>query len=232
MNANEFFAQFTFFGVFLSISFYMLGYKLQEKWKHPLLNPLLIATICIILVLHFLGIDYEVYNASAKYLTYFLTPATVCLAVPLYKQLQTLLRNLPAVLIGIFSGCIGHLVTIVGIATLVHLDPILTTSFLSKSVTTPIAIGICQELGGIESMTIVGVMVAGIMGSVVGPSLLKLFRIKEPIAQGLALGNASHAIGTSKALELGEVQAAMSSLAICVTGIMTVILCPIVYNFL
>ena len=232
MNFNEIFTQFTFFGAAISILFYTLGFELQKKFKLPILNPILIATIIIILILTVFDIDYEVYDHSAKYLTYFLTPATVCLAVPLYKQLQTLLHNLPAVLIGIFLGCISHLLIILGIAILFHLEPEIAYSFLPKSVTTPIAIGISSELGGIESLTIVGVMIAGIMGSVAGPWLLKLFRVQEPVAQGLALGTASHAVGTSKAIELGEIQAAMSSLAICVTGIMTVVICPIVVSLL
>lgn len=230
MNYNEIFSNFTFFGAAISILFYTLGFELQKKWKLPILNPILIATILIIAFLSIFHIEYDVYNASAQYLTYFLTPATVCLAVPLYKQLQTLLHNLPAVLIGIFLGCISHLMIILGIAILFKMDSDVTISFLSKSVTTPIAIDISSELGGIESLTIVGVMIAGIMGSVVGPSILKLFAIKEPVAQGLALGTASHAVGTSKAIELGEIQSAMSSLAICVTGIMTVIICPLVVS--
>lgn len=232
MNFNEIFSEFTFFGATISILFYTLGFEMQKKWKLPIFNPILIATIIIIGFLSIFHIDYEVYNESAKYLTYFITPATVCLAVPLYKQLQTLKKNLAAVLVSIFLGCVAHLIIIVGVAFLFHMDSSIIISFLPKSVTTPIAIGICDELGGIESLTIVGVMIAGIMGSVVGPAILKLFHIKEPVAQGLALGTASHAVGTSKAIELGEIQVAMSSLAICVTGIMTVIICPIVVQIL
>ena len=161
----------------------------------------------------------------------FLTPLTVCLAVPLYRQLKILKENIAAVLIGITSGVIAHAVTMLVLAQLFGLDDVLRNSIMSKSVTTAIALGVTTELGGIQGVTVIGVVIAGVMGPVVGPTVLRLVGVKNPVAFGLGMGSASHAIGTSKALEIGEVQGAMSSLAIVVTGILTVIVVPIVMNF-
>lgn len=229
---NEVLKDSVFFGVAVSIFAYYIGEKFREKWKLPIFNPLLIATILVIGVLLLGHIDYEIYDQGAKYITFLLTPATICLAVPLYRQIEVLKKNVAAIVVSILSGCIAHVLIILGIAALFRVDQILTISFLPKSVTTPIAIGICGEMGGIQSVTVVGVVAAGILGSMIGPVVFKWFRITEPVAQGLGLGTPSHAIGTSKALEMGEIQGAMSSLAIVVTGILTVIIVPIVVRFL
>lgn len=225
---NEILSESVFFGVAISIVAYWIGENIRKKWNIPLFNPLLIAMLLIIAVLLFCDIDYETYNQGAQYITFLLTPATICLAVPLYRQIQVLKENVAAIVISILCGCFAHVLIILGLAVLFGVDDILTLSFLPKSVTTPIALGISGEIGGIQAVTIVGVCIAGILGSVVGPVVFKLFRVKEPVAQGLGLGTPSHAVGTSKALELGEIQGAMSSLAIVVTGIMTVIIVPIV----
>ena len=224
---NDFISQFTYFRMALSIFAYFIGFSIQKKWKHPLLNPLLIAIALVCTILIILDIDYETYNKTASTMTYFLTPATVCLAVPLYRQVEVLKKNLFAVLVGIFCGCLAHLIVIGGLGYLLQVDSVLIRSLLSKSVTMPIALGITGEVGGSPSLTVLGVMMAGLLGAVLGPKLLGLFRITDPSSQGLGIGTASHAVGTSKAIELGEVQAAMSSLSIIVTGIMTVVLVPI-----
>ena len=161
----------------------------------------------------------------------FLTPATICLAVPLYRQLEVLKQNVVAVIVPISFGVIAHAITLIALYKLFDVEKVLTLSLLPKSVTTPIAVGICHELNGIEVVTIMGVMIAGIIGAVFGPIVCRVLRIQEPIAQGLGIGSASHAIGTSKALEMGEIQGAMSSLAIVVTAILNVIVVPIVANF-
>lgn len=177
-------------------------------------------------------IDYDTYAKGGDFISMFLTPVTVCLAVPLYRQMQKLKENWAAVLVSIFCGCVAHVLTIVGISVLLHIDNVLMVSLLPKSVTTAIALGVSDEVGGIGAVTIIGVMVAGIFGATLSPLALKLGKIKEPVARGLAVGSASHAVGTSKMLEEGEIQGAMSSLAIVVTGILTVIIVPIVYRFL
>lgn len=228
---NEILQQSTYFGAFISIFFYWIGCYLQKKLKQPFLNPLLVAIVLMIAFLSFLQVDYETYRLSAGYVTYFLTPATVCFAVPLYKQMALLKANLPAVLTAVLAGCISHLAAVAGLGFLFHWNRDFLFSFLPKSVTTPIALGISREIGGMEELTVIGVTAAGLTGSILGPALLKLFHIENPIAQGLALGTASHAIGTSKAVELGDIQAAVSSVAIVVTGIMTVVLIPVYVRF-
>lgn len=229
---NELLSQSLFFGMIVSLGAYKIGFEIQKKWKKVYLNPLLIAIVIIIAFLLVTGISYETYQYGAKYLSYFLTPVTVCLAVPLYKQIEILKNNLAAILISIVIGCISHAGILISVTFLCKMDQQLLLSVMSKSVTTAIALGVTGEIGGIQGITVIGVMIAGISGAVVGPSILKLFHITEPIAQGLALGSASHAVGTSKAIELGEIQAAMSSLAIVVTGILTVIIVPWVVSLL
>ena len=232
MDINEVLGESLFFGMILSLLAYKIGFEIQKKYKKVFLNPLLIAIVLIIVFLLITGISYETYQYGAKYLSYLLTPVTVCLAVPLYKQLQTLKQNMTAILISVSIGCVAHAGVLIAVATLCKLDKQLLMSVMSKSVTTAIALGVTGEIGGIQGITVIGVMVAGISGAVLGPSILKWFHITEPVAQGLAMGSASHAIGTSKAIELGEIQAAMSSLAIVVTGILTVIIVPWIVSIL
>lgn len=221
-----------FFGMILSLFTYWIGFICNKKTKLTIVNPLLISTILIILFLTVFNIDFETYNNGAKYISYFLTPATICLAVPLYRQFEVLKRNIPAVLAGIICGCLTHAGIILIIGWFYGVNGILTLSLLPKSITTAIAIGVSEEIGGISAVTVVGVTIAGLSGAILGPVFLKLFHIKNPIAQGLAIGTCSHALGTSKACELGEIQAAMSSLAIVVTGILTVVIAPMIAQFL
>lgn len=221
-----------FFGVFLTIFAYQLAVSLQKKTKLSLLSPILVAMIMIILFLTVTGIPYETYEKGAQLIGNFLTPLTVCLAVPLYRQIRVLKENIAAVLISIGCGCLAHALTMVAMAKLLGIDDILRDSLMSKSVTTAIALGVTEELGGIQGITVIGVIVAGIMGAVVGPAILRLVRVKDPIAFGLGIGTASHALGTSKAMEIGEVQGAMSSLAIVVSGVMTVIMVPIIVGLI
>ena len=232
MDINEVLSESLFFGMILSLLAYKIGFEIQKKYKKVFLNPLLIAIVLIIVFLLITGISYETYQYGAKYLSYLLTPVTVCLAVPLYKQLQILKQNMAAIFVSIAIGCVVHAGVLIAVATLGKLDQQLLMSVMSKSITTAIALGVTEEIGGIQGITVIGVMVAGISGAVLGPSILKWFHITEPVAQGLALGSASHAVGTSKAIELGEIQAAMSSLAIVVTGILTVVIVPWIVSFL
>lgn len=229
---NEVLSESVYFGAALSISAYWLAFQIKKKWDYPVMNPLLLATLMIMGVLALFNINYETFDYGAKYITYLLTPATVCLAVPLYKQVLVLKKNIAAVFAGIVCGCLTHALVVAGIAFLLKADGVLLLSLLPKSVTTPIALGISGEIGGISAVTILGVVLAGILGAVIGPVLLKLLGVREPAAQGLALGTASHVIGTTKAVEMGEIQAAMSSLAIVVTGLLTVVFVPAVAGVL
>lgn len=232
MNLSDMLTESMYFGLVLSLTAYKIGFEIQKKYKKVFLNPLLISIVIIITVLLLTGISYETFQKGASYLSYFLTPVTVCLAVPLYKQLNVLKKNVAAILISIFLGCLAHAGILIAITTAFQMENQLLFSLMPKSITTAIALGVTNELGGIQAITVIGVMVAGISGAVVGPTLLNLFGVKDPIAQGLALGSSAHAIGTSKAVELGEIQAAMSSLAIVVTGIMTVVIVPWVASLL
>ena len=232
MNLNDFFSESLYFGMILSLFSFWIGSIIQKKWKSPILNPLLVSIIIIIIFLSATGVSFDTYQQGAKYLTYFLTPVTVCLAVPLYKQMLILKQNTAAIFVGIFIGCLTHAAILIFLLKIWKVDNTLIFSLLPKSITTAIALGVSGEIGGIEAVTVIGVTIAGLSGAIVGPTLLKVFHIKEPVAQGLAMGSASHAVGTSKAVELGEIQAAMSSLAIVVTGLLTVIIVPIIVNFL
>ena len=228
---QEYFANSIFFGIFLTIFMYQIGAAIQKKWPLPIFNPLLISMFAIIGILVVTKIPYETYEQGARFIGNLLTPLTVCLAVPLYRQLKVLKENIAAVLISITCGCLAHIATMLVLAKVLGVEDVLRNSVLGKSVTTAIALGVTNELGGIQGITIIGVVVAGVMGPLVGPTVLRLAHVKNPVAFGLGMGSASHAIGTSKALEIGEVEGAMSSLAIVVTGILTVIIVPIVMNF-
>ena len=212
-----------FFGVIISIAGYALGVYLRKKFKRSFINPLLISVVFVIGVLLLLGIDYDTYNIGGQYISYLLTPATVCLAIPLYQQLHLLRKHKKAVALGIVSGVLSSLGSILALAYLFGLSHEQYVTLLPKSITTAIGIGVSAELGGIETITVAVIILTGIFGNIVAEGVFKLFRITHPVAMGLALGVSSHAIGTAKALELGEVQGAMSSLSIAVAGLLTVV---------
>lgn len=213
----------TTIGIVISILAYETGVILRKKFKSPLLNPLLISIILVIAFLAVFRIDYDSYNQSAKYLSYLLTPATVSLAIPLYQQLELLKKNLKAVLIGVSAGVLTSLSSILGLSILFGLTHEEYVTLLPKSITTAIGIGVSAELGGYSTITVAAIIITGICGNVVAETVCKVFSIRNPMARGLAIGTAAHAIGTSRAMEMGEVEGAMSSLAIVVAGILTVI---------
>ena len=212
-----------YFGVTVSLIGYGAGIMLKKKFKYAFLNPLLISIIFVIGVVMLCGVDYESYENSAQYLSYLLTPATVCLAVPLYQQMTLLKKNLAAVACGILAGVLASLGSVLLLAFLFGLEHDVYVTLLPKSITTAIGMGVSEELGGLVTITVAVIIVTGVIGNVIGEAVCKLFRIYEPIAKGLALGTSAHAIGTAKALEMGEVEGAMSSLAIAVAGLLTVI---------
>lgn len=220
---KEFLSNSVFFGAVLSLVAYEAGLLLRRKFKLAILNPLLIATICVMAVLVLFKVDYDQYNESAKYISYLLTPATVCLAVPLYEQMSLLKKNFKAVAAGIVSGVLASLVSVLVLAKLFGLSHEQYVTLIPKSITTAIGMGISEELGGIVTITVAVIIITGILGNVIAELVCKVFHIQEPIAKGLALGTASHAIGTAKAMEMGPVEGAMSSLAIAVAGLLTVI---------
>ena len=220
---NEFFLNSAYFGVVLSLVTYFFGTYIRKKINFPLFNPLLIAIILTAAVLLVFKIDYTAYNASAKYISYLLTPATVALAIPLYEQLDALKNNWKAIIAGIFSGVVTSLLSILAMSVIFGFTHEEYVTFLPKSITTAIGMGVSEELGGYVPVTVAIIIITGVLGSVIAETVLKIFRIKDPVAKGIAIGTASHAVGTSKAMEIGKTEGAMSSLSIVVAGIITVV---------
>lgn len=219
---NEFAASSVFFGVFVTLAAYFVGLKVKAKTGLAIMNPLLIAIVLVMLLLCGLDIDYAAYNQSARLVSSLLTPATVCLAVPLYEQLQLLKRHKAAILTGVISGVLTSLICVLVLAMLFGLDHAAYVTLLPKSITTAIGMGVSEQLGGHVSITVAVIIITGVIGNMIAESVCKAFHITEPIARGVAIGTASHAIGTTRAMELGEVEGAMSSLSIVVAGVLTV----------
>ena len=213
-----------YFGIFLSIAAYALGCGLNRKFRTPLCNPLLIAIVLVVGVLLVFRIPYEDYNAGGEIISLFLAPATACLAVGIYAKLAVLKQYWLPILVGAVAGSASSMLSVYALCRLLGLDEQLTVSLIPKSVTTPIAVGIVESAGGLTPITVVAVIVTGILGAILAPTMIRLFRISDSVAAGLAIGACSHAVGTSKAVELGEVEGAMSGLAIGVCGVVTVVL--------
>ena len=220
---NEMFINSATIGVVLSIFAYQLGVFLKKKTNSSLLNPLLVSIVIVMAILVIFHVDYESYNSSAKYLSYLLTPATVSLAIPLYRQMETLKKNFKAIILSVLAGSITSMGVILVMAMLFGLSHEEYVTLLPKSITTAIGMGVSEELGGYVTITVAVIIVTGILGNIIGETVCKVFRIKNPISRGLALGTSAHAIGTTKAMEMGEVEGAMSSLAIVVAGLITVV---------
>lgn len=224
---NEFFTGSAFFGIFITILGFYLGILLKKRVQSALFNPLLAAIFFVIAVLLVFDVDYEAYNNSAQYLTYLITPATICLAVPLYKQMATLKANFSAIAVGIVAGVLATSGSILILSVLFSFPHEIYVTLLPKSTTTAIGIGISQELGGIVPLTVIAIVITGNLGNLAAVPLCRLFRLEEPVARGIAIGSASHVIGTVKAFEIGEVEGAMSSLAIILAGLLTVVAAPL-----
>ena len=229
---NDLFESSMFAGVTISLLAYLTGTVLKKKLKLPIFNPLLVSIILTMIVLVVADIDYDVYNKGASYLSWLLTPATVCLAIPLYEQWNLLKKYYQAVILGIAAGVLTSLTTVFVLAKLMELDHKEYVTLLPKSITTAIGMGVSEELGGYVTITVAVIVVTGVFGNIFGELICKIFKITHPISKGLAFGSSSHAIGTAKAIELGEVDGAMSGLAIAVTGIMTVILATAYANLI
>ena len=211
-----------FFGIALSILTFWIGVKLQKQLKSVLCNPLLIAILLTSVVLLAFDIPYESYNEGGAVINMFLTPATACLAVSIYTKIQILKKNCIPIVVGCTVGSLASMGSVWLLCQLFGLDEAMTASLIPKSITTPIAMEVCQSHGGIVPVTVIAVIFTGILGSILAPFLIHLFRVDNPVTAGLAIGACSHAVGTSRALELGETEGAMSGLAIGVCGIITV----------
>ena len=246
----EFFEHSVFFGVSLSLLAYGLGVVLQKRFRLALFNPLLLSVIVTILVLVTAHIDYEVYYAGAKYLSYLLTPATVCLAVPLYEKFALLRSSWRAILAGILSGVLTTLCSVLALSLAFRLSHEEYVTLLPKSITTAIGMGVSEELGGYVTLTVAMIIITGILGNVIAVAVVVsapstgsfatmpscgascVLPPNEPIAKGVAIGSAAHALGTAKAIEIGEVEGAMSGLSIVVAGLLTVVGASVFANFL
>ena len=212
-----------FFGIALSILAFWIGVKIQKQLKSVICNPLLIAILLTSVVLLAFDIPYESYNEGGAIINMFLTPATACLAVSIYTKIQILKENCIPIVVGCTVGSLASMGSVWLLCRLFGLDEAMTASLIPKSITTPIAMEVCQSHGGIVPVTVIAVIFTGILGSILAPFLIRLFRVDNPVTAGLAIGACSHAVGTSRALELGETEGAMSGLAIGVCGIITVV---------
>lgn len=229
---KEFFCESVFFGVAVSIVTYELGTFLKKKLKITIFNPLLVSIIAVIIFLLAFDIPYDSYYDGAKYLSYLLTPATVCLAIPLYEQVELLKKHSKAIIAGLVSGVLTSAVSVLLLAFLFGFDHREYVTLLPKSITTAIGMGISEELGGYVTITVAVIIVTGVIGNILAETICHLFKIEEPVAKGIAIGSSAHALGTVKAMELGEVEGAMSSLSIAVAGLLTVVAAPIFANLL
>ena len=220
------------FGILLTLVAFEIGVLISQKFKYSFLNPLLIGNILIVGFLLITGVSLESYNVGGDYISVMLSPATVVLAVPLYRQIQKLQHFWKPILAGIIAGSLTAMACVIVAGKLLGLGKVLTLSLLPKSVTIPMGSVISEQIGGIPSVTIIAITVTGITGAVTAPAVCRLCRIKHKVAQGIAIGTASHALGTTKAMEMGEVQGAMSGLAIGIAGLFTAVVAPLLLTAL
>ena len=210
-----------FFGIALSVIAFWIGIRIQKKTGLVACNPLIIAIVLIVGVLLVFRIPYEAYNQGGALINLFLAPATTCLAVSIYTKVELLKQNWLPILVGCAVGSLTSMGSVYALCRLFRLDESLTAALMPKSVTTPIAIAVSQQLGGITSITVAAVIVTGILGAITAPLMARLFRVRDGIAKGVAIGTCSHAVGTTKALEMGELEGAMSGVSIAVSGLLT-----------
>ena len=217
--------------VVLTLAAFLIGQRLQQKLKSPLLNPILIAVILVLVFLGVTGISVKNYQAGMGSLSWLLTPATVCLAVPMYEQFQLLKRNLPAIAAGVAAGSLSCLCMILLFAMAAGFEPVLTVSLLPKSITTAIGVVLSEMAGGMPGVTTAAIVFTGIFANIMGSAFCRLFRLTDPIAQGVAFGTAGHVIGTSRANELSPLTGAVSSLSLVVAGLLTAVILPMFSAF-
>ena len=220
------------FPLVLTLAAYQVGILCRSRWKSPLANPLLIAVILVLGVLLALGFPGSTYQKGMETISWLLTPATVCLAIPMYEHLQTLRRSFPAILLSVIAGSASCIAVILLFAPVFGFDDQLTVSLLPKSVTTAIGVPLSQLSGGLSAVTTAAIAITGNLAAIIGPMLCKLFRLTDPVAQGVAYGTAGHVVGTSKASELGDLPAAAGSLSLVIAGILTAIVFPLLTKFI
>ena len=218
------------FGLLLSILAFEVGIFINRKTKLAFLNPLMLAMMFVMGILILLKIPLEDYKKGGDFISMFLTPATVILAVPLYKNINSLKKDYAAIIGGVLAGSITAIISVWLLGKAFNLSPELLASLIPKSITTPLGIELSKQLQGIPSVTVAAIIITGIVGAVSAPVLLRVFRISDKTAKGIAIGTSAHALGTTKAVELGETEGAMSGLAIGLTGLITVIAATILFK--
>ena len=218
--------------VSLTLIAFLAGQKLQKKFRSPLLNPILISVILVLIFLALTGLPVTDYKAGMGTLSWLLTPATICLAVPMYEQFQILKKNLPMILAGVAAGAVSCLIMVAGFGILVNFESILTISLMPKSITTAIGVALSEMMGGMPGVTTAAIVFTGIFASIMGPAFCRLFRLTDEVARGVAFGTAGHVIGTSKANELSPLTGAVSSLSLVVAGLLTAVVLPLFSNFI
>jgi len=222
----------TYFFTALTLVAYSIGSFCQKKWNKAILNPILIGAVLVMIVLSLLDIPNAAYQSGCQVLNYLFTPATICLAISFYEQFQKMKRHLPAVCLGVVAGTVCSLGSIWFMSRLFGLEHTLSLSLLPKSITTAIGVVLSQEIGGIAAVTTAAIAITGIFGNITGPALCKLLRIRNPIAQGVAFGTATHVIGTARAVQLSPLIGAVSSLSLTIAGIVTTVLLSFLAQFL
>lgn len=220
------------FSITITLVVFLLAQKIYQRWKYAFLNPVLLSILTLMMYLKISHVQYEEYFKGGQLISFFLGPAVVALGVPLYRQLEEIKKRGKSLLISVLTGSVVGVISAAGIAGILGASKQVIISLAPKSVTTPIAMGITEKLGGIPPLTAAIVIATGILGAVVGPTVLKILGVRSPTAFGLAMGTASHGIGTARAIEEGQAQGAISGLALCINGIITAVLTPVLLKIL
>ena len=228
----EFIQSIGVWGVALTLGTFALGTWLNKKTGQAIFNPLLLGSIFVIVFLSLVQIPFGAYKESVSFLSYLLLPATVSLAVPLSEQWLPMKKNALAVLCGIAAGAFTSVACVIVMSWIMKLDPVLSASLMPKSVTSAIGAEVAEELGGIGSLAGALIILTGIVGNLSATALCRICKLHDPIARGVAIGTGSHAVGTARALQMGRVEGAVSSLSIAVAGVLTAVICPLLANFL
>lgn len=229
---TELFASSSYFCVVLTLAAFAASSALQKKTKLAIVNPILVSAATVMVVLTVLDIPNETYQQGNAILSFLLTPATICLAIGFYQQFQALKKHLGAIILGVLVGSVCSLGFIYAMSRLFDLDQTILYSLLPKSITTAIGAPLCEEIGGIATVTTFAISITGTFGNIIGPALCKLFRIHDPIAQGVAFGTSAHVIGTAKATEMSQLAGAVSSLSLTIAGLITVVAMSFLTQFL
>ncbi len=224
---NNYLGNSTYFAIVMSLAYYMLGIVLKRRFKLAIFNPLIVASLLTIATIVIFHIDMEVYNSAGSYISFMLTAATVCYGMLLYEELAVLKTHFKAIMIGILVGVGVTAVSILALSILFKLPHEQYVSLLPKNITTAIGLDVSSTNGGIPSITIVWILITGNLGNAIAEPVIKMFKIDEPVARGVAIGSSSHAVGTAKALEIGEVEGAVSGLSLAVTGLISVVVAAV-----